>query len=345
MKNIAAYLVEDQKIELREASIPELGPTDVLVETKCVGVCGSDVHFFMDHTLGGRRKDIQLPIMLGHEASGVVCEVGSKVKTIKPGDLVALEPSVPCGNCRFCRSGRYNLCENMDMMAAPPFHRGAFQKYIVHPEAQTFCLPKSMNAVQGALLEPLSVGMHAAARGGVGAEDKVVILGVGCIGIMTMLACKAHGVTDITVVDLFENRLEEAKKFGNVKTICTKDIDIASYFQENELYTDVVFETAGNAVTVGATPYLARKGGKIVLVGNVQGTPQFSFITAINKELDILGVFRYHDTYPACIDAVANGKIAVENIVGASFPFEEIQTAMEVSFSQKNRILKTVISF
>jgi L-iditol 2-dehydrogenase len=343
MKNQVAYLVEAKRFEIGVKEIPEPDKDDVLIEVKHVGICGSDVHFFLDPTRGGTRNT-KLPIILGHEAAGVVVKIGENVNSISVGDVVAVEPAVPCFKCKFCLEGRYNLCPNIDMMAAPPWRRGGFQKYITHPAILCFKLPKGVSTIEGALVEPLAVGIHAVRRSGATLGSTVLIIGVGCIGLMTLLACKALGVTNIIVADIFDNRLMTARKLGATKVINSKNTELVNEVLNftDKYGVDVVFETAGNSSTAALTSYLVSRGGKIVLVGNIHNYTNYDFLTIINKEVDILTVFRYCNHFKAGIEAIANGTYDFKSIVSI-FDFQNIQKSFECSIENKDAVIKTVV--
>jgi L-iditol 2-dehydrogenase len=343
MENQVAYLIEPKKLEIRNSDISEPSKDDVLVEVKHVGVCGADIHNFVDPTNGGKRV-VNFPIVLGHEAAGIVVKTGDNVKNVGAGDVVALEPTVPCFKCRFCLEGRYNLCPNVDMLGVFPWSQGAFQKYVTHPAALCFKLPQGMSTLEGALLEPLSVGLHAVKRSGATLGSTVLIIGVGCIGLMTLLSCKARGISRIIVADLFENRLETALKLGATVAINTKNTDLVKELMKltaNE-GADVVFETAGNSVTAALTSYLVARGGKIVLVGNIHSSTTYDFNSVIMKEVDILTVFRYCNLYKTGIAVVAGGAVDVKTLV-EKFAFKDIQQAFECAIENKNTIVKAVV--
>lgn len=346
MKNQTAYLVEPGKFEIKDTPMPVCGDDDVVVEIKHMGICGSDVMFYQDPTVGG-ELDTKLPVVLGHECAGKVIEIGKNVKKFVVGDMVALEPGVPCGKCEYCLSGKYNLCPDVDFMAAPPWKSGALHRYLRHPAAFTFKLPDNMDTIEGAMIEPLAVGVHAAGRAAVEPGQSVLILGAGCIGLMTLLACKNRGVSDITVVDLFENRLEKALELGAARVINGKETDT---IQEVGRLTDgkgmdVIFETAGSGATAKQIPYLVKAGGKAVLVGNVHGATPMELFEMNNKEADILTVFRYRNIFPVAIAGVAAGNIPVKKVASDFFTFEQVNEAFECALKEKQTALKVVIEF
>lgn len=345
MRNITAYLVAPEKFELYDSEMPAYGPDDVLVSIVRNGICGSDMALFHDPTLGGTLNPT-LPIVLGHECSGYIAAVGKNIKHFREGDPVTLEPGVPCGKCKYCMNGRYNICPNVTFMAAPPFKTGSLSKYVVHPANLTFKLHDKMDITEGALIEPLSVGLYASRRAQVGLGSSILILGAGTIGLMTLMSCVAMGAKDITVVDIFESRLNKALTLGATRIINSKnDSVIETVYECTDGYgVDYVFETAGNPVTAAMTASLVSRGGKIIMVGNIHGNVPFDFFTINNKEADILSIFRYKNIYPMAIDAVAEGKIPVLDMVTRTFDFEHAEEAFKCALYEKNTNLKVMIT-
>ncbi|MHC1724335.1 MAG: NAD(P)-dependent alcohol dehydrogenase [Aminipila sp.] len=343
MKNRAAYMTELNKMEIREIPVPETGEQEVLVKLEYVGICGSDVHYFHDGRCGDFVVDGEF--MLGHECAGTIVKVGSGVTKLAVGDKVALEPGITCGQCEFCKSGRYNLCPDVQFLATPPV-QGCYENYIAFPENMCFKLPENISTKEGALVEPLSVGMHAAIQGQISLGDHVIILGAGCIGLVTLLACKAYGATDITVVDVIPKRLEYAKKLGATRVLNGKDVDVIAEVEKltNGMGLEKVIETAGSPVTIAQTPYLVKNGGTIVLVG-LSADPEikFNFGKIMAKEAKIESVFRYRNVYPKAIAAIADGIIDVSGIVTHEFEFNDIQEAFECAINDKDNVVKAVI--
>ncbi len=204
MKNSKAILQVPGTMKIISAEIPVPKEDEVLIKVEYVGICGSDVHGFESGPFIP-PKDPNQEIGLGHECAGTVVAVGSRVRKFKPGDRVNIEPGVPCGHCRYCLEGKYNICPDVDFMATQPNYRGALTHYLCHPESFTYKLPDNMDTMEGALVEPAAVGMHAAMLADVKPGKKIIILGAGCIGLMTLQACKCLGATEIAVVDVLEN--------------------------------------------------------------------------------------------------------------------------------------------
>lgn len=331
------------KMVIKETEVPVPKQKEVLVELEYVGICGSDVHYFHDGRCGDYK--VEGEFMLGHECAGTVAAVGEGVESLEVGDRVALEPGITCGQCEFCKTGRYNLCPDVQFLATPPV-QGCYENYIAFPENMCFKLPENISTKEGALVEPLSVGMHAANQGDVKLGDSVVILGAGCIGLVTLLACKAHGATDITVVDVIPKRLEYAMKLGATRTINGRETDAAEEVDKltKNAGVDKVFETAGSPVTIQQTPYMVKNGGTIILVGiSAQEKIEFNFAKIMAKEAKIESVFRYRNIYPQAIAAIADGLIDVSQIVTHEFAFDDIQEAFDCAIHKKDEVVKAVI--
>ncbi|MCC8066534.1 MAG: NAD(P)-dependent alcohol dehydrogenase [Clostridiales bacterium] len=344
MKNRGAFMKGIDKMILKDIDMPEAGKNQVLVKLEYVGICGSDVHYF-HHGKCGAYEVTQDEYMLGHECAGTIVEVGEGCTNLKVGDRVALEPGITCGECEFCKSGRYNLCPDVQFLATPPVP-GCYENYIAYPENMCFKLPDNVSTKAGALIEPLSVGMHAANQGQVVLGDTVIILGGGCIGLVTMMACKAHGASTLIVADLVDARLEKAKELGATYVINSGKTDV---FEEINRLTDgkgadKVFETAGSPITIAQTPFFVKRGGTIVLVGlAAQEEINYNFAQIMDKEATIKSVFRYRNIYPSAIAAVSSGLIDVEKIATHEFDLEHIQEAFEETINNKTDLVKTVI--
>jgi len=343
MKNRAVFMTGLEKMEIREVPVPTPKEKQVIVKLEYVGICGSDVHYLETGRIGDFV--VEGDFILGHECAGTVVELGEGVENLKVGDRVALEPGITCGQCEFCKSGKYNLCPDVEFLATPPYH-GCIENYIAFPENMCFKLPDNITTKEGALVEPLSVGMHAAKQGKVTLGSSVVILGAGCIGLCTLLACKAFGATDITVVDVIPKRLEFAKKLGATRVINGKDVNAVEEYDKitNEVGADIVIETAGSPITIGQTPYMVKRGGTIVLVGMApKDILEFNFAKIMAKEAEIQTVFRYRNIYPQAIKAIAQGIIDVSGIVTHEFTFDQTAEAFDTAINNKIDVVKAVI--
>ena len=331
------------KMGYTQRSIPTPKADEVLVKLEYVGICGSDMHYYETGAIGDYV--VKPPFVLGHEPGGTVVEVGSNVKHLKVGDKVALEPGKTCGHCEFCRQGKYNLCPDVVFFATPPVD-GVFQEYVAHEAALCFKLPDNVSTLEGALIEPLAVGFHAANQGGAHAGQTAVVMGAGCIGLVSMMALKAEGVSRVYVVDVMAKRLEKALELGADGVINGKDEDAVEAVRRltGGMGCDLVIETAGTEITTRQTVHMTKKGATIVLVGySKTGEITLPMSLALDKELTFKTVFRYRHIYPMAIDAVAAGRVNLKGIVTDIFDFDDIQNAMDKSVTDKANIVKAVV--
>ena len=331
------------KIKMEERDIPKAKDNEVLVKLEYVGICGSDLHYYETGAIGDFV--VEPPFVLGHEPGGTVVEVGKDVKHLKVGDRVALEPGKTCGHCEFCKTGRYNLCPDVVFFATPPVD-GVFQEYVAHEPDLCFKLPENVSTLEGALIEPLAVGFHAAMQGGARAGQTAVVMGSGCIGLVTMMALKAMGVSKVYVVDIMEKRLEKALELGADGVINGKEKDAVEEVMKltDGRGCDLVIETAGTQITTVQAMRMTKKGATIVLVGySKTGEMTLPISMALDKELTFKTVFRYRHIYPMAIEAVAAGKVNLKGIVTDIFSLDEAQKAMDYSVNNKADVVKAVI--
>lgn len=326
-----------------ERPIPEVKPDEVLVKLEYVGICGSDMHYYETGAIGDYV--VEPPFVLGHEPGGTVVEVGSNVKHLKVGDRVALEPGKTCGKCEFCRSGKYNLCPDVIFFATPPVD-GVFQEYVAHEAALCFKLPDNVSTLEGALIEPLAVGFHAANQGNAHAGQTAVVMGAGCIGLVSMMALKAEGVSKVYVVDVMQKRLDKALELGADGVINAMETDTVEELMRltDGKGCDLAIETAGTEITTRQCVHAVKKGATIVCVGySKTGEMTLPMSLALDKEIRFETVFRYRHIYPMAIDAVAAGKVNLKGIVTDIFEFNDIQNAMDRSVADKANIVKAVV--
>lgn len=341
----AAFMNGLDNMVIKEVPMPEVGEKQVLVQLEYVGICGSDVHYYHHGVCGPYKVNLEEDFMLGHECAGTVVEVGAGVENLKVGDKVALEPGITCGQCEHCKAGRYNLCPDVVFLATPPV-QGCYEEYIAFPENMCFKLPEHMSTKEGALIEPLAVGFHAASQGDVQPGDTVVILGAGCIGLVTLLACKARGAGTIIISDLVDARLEKAKELGATYVLNGGEVDVLAEIAKitGGKGANKVFETAGSPFTIAQTPHIVSKGGTITLVGLAAVEEiNFNFAQIMDKEAEIKSVFRYRNIYPKAIAAVASGAIDVSGIVTHEYDLEHIQDAFQEAVNNKTDLVKAVI--
>ena len=331
------------KMGFEERDIPEVKDDEVLVRLEYVGICGSDLHYYETGAIGDYV--VKPPFVLGHEPGGVVVETGKNVKHLKVGDRVALEPGKTCGHCEFCKAGRYNLCPDVVFFATPPVD-GVFQEYVAHEADLCFKLPDHVSTMEGALIEPLAVGFHAAMQGEAKAGQTAVVMGAGCIGLVTMMALKAMGVSRVYVVDIMQKRLDKAMELGADGVINGSEVDAVETVMKltEGKGCDLAVETAGTQITTVQAIHMTKKGSTIVLVGySKSGEMTLPMSLVLDKELTFKTVFRYRHIYPMAIEAVASGKVNLKGIVTDIFSLDDVQKAMDYSVSNKSDVVKAVI--
>ena len=344
MSNKTFYMTDIEKLEVGEAPMPRIGADDVLIKVRSVGICGSDLHYYREGAIGDFK--VGFPFILGHEAAGIVEEVGENVTSLKKGDRVCMEPGVPCMKCEECLSGHYNLCRDVRFWATPPYD-GVLSEYVAHPAAFTFKIPDNMSFTEGALVEPLAIGLHACNMGGVKLGQTVAILGAGCIGLVTLLAAKAYGATQIIVGDVLEKRLNKARELGAV-AINTAEEDFAAKVMEltGGRGADVCIDCAGFSATVDSCLSSAKPAGTVIIVGLGQDRVD-GFNTGImsTKELTVKSIFRYRNLFPTAINAIAGGRIDVGTIVSHRFSFDDTINAFATCHKDIRNVVKGVIEY
>ncbi len=340
----AAVLHEPNDVRLEERPVPTPDPGEVLVRIRAVGVCGSDVHYYKEGRIGVHV--VEKPLILGHESAGDVVAVGPGVRQIRVGARVALEPGVPCRRCRYCQGGRYNLCPHVIFMATPPVD-GAFVEYIAWAAEFVYPLPDHLGYAEGALMEPLAVGMHAVRRARLVPGATVLVLGGGPIGQLALVAANAAGAGQLMVADLEDRRLAIATRLDsraitiNPARAPLRDAVAAATEGEG---ADVVIEAAGSVRTVTQSIELVRRGGTVVWIGLPGEDPSpVSTLEAIRKEVDIHGVFRYANVYPDAIRLAGSGRIDLSPLVTHRFPLEDARQALDTVADSKATAVKVMV--
>jgi len=329
-KTTACVLHAVNDMRLEERPTPKPGPHEVLIAVRSVGICGSDVHYWTNGRIG--PFILNAPMVLGHESAGQVVAVGEKVTTLKAGDRVTMEPGVPCRMCTHCKTGRYNMCPDVIFMATPPYD-GSLSNYIVHPADFCFKLPDHVSFDEGAMCEPLSVGVHAVTRANITLGNSVLVTGSGPIGLMSILAAKAAGAGVIITADIKAERLEVAKQVGSTHVIdLSKTNDpLSKIFEVVPGGVDAVIECSGAQSAIVTAIRGVRNGGVVVLVG--LGAPEITLpiVEAAVREVDLRGVFRYANCYPKALALIASGAVDVKPCITHHFPFAQVQKAFDVA--------------
>lgn len=343
--NLTAVLHGIEDLRLEQRPVPDIKDDQVLLEIDSVGICGSDVHYWVHGRIGPFICDG--PMVIGHEASGVVCKVGKDVKNLVVGDRVAIEPGVPCRHCDYCKGGQYNLCLDMAFCATPPFD-GNLTRYYAHAADFCYKVPDHVTMEEAAMLEPLSVGVHACRRANVGLGSEVLILGAGPIGLVTLIAAKAFGATKVMITDLLDDRLATAKKLGADFTLKVEigSDEEAALKQIRTLMgapPNVAIDCSGAEATNRLAVLSARSGGVVVIVGNGPLNVSIPLVNATNREVDIRGVFRYCNDYPTALALVASGKANVKPLITHHFDITETLDAFKTSRHGLGGAIKVMI--
>jgi D-xylulose reductase len=325
----ALVLERKGELRLRDVELPqEVGPGDVKISVERVGVCGSDVHYYTHGRIGPYVVD--RPMVLGHEASGRVVEVGSAVKHLKPGDRVCMEPGVPDLTSRASRLGLYNVDPNVVFWATPPVH-GCLTRYVVHPAAFTYALPDNVSFAEGAMVEPFAIGMQAATKARLQPGDLAVVTGCGTIGIVTALAALAGGCSRVIVSDVLQEKLDLAARYPGVTPVNVRSQDLAAAVRAatDGWGADVVFEASGSPAAYRGIFDLLRPGGCAVLVGIPVDPVPFDVAGAQAREARVETVFRYANVYPRAIALMASGKVDLKPLVTGTFAFDDALQAFQ----------------
>lgn len=325
----ALVLERKRELSLRDIDNPqELGPTDLRIKVHTVGICGSDVHYYTHGRIG--PFVVEAPMILGHEASGVIMEVGAEVTGFAVGDRVCMEPGIPDLESRASRIGMYNVDPSVSFWATPPVH-GCLTPEVVHPAAFTFKLPDNVSFAEGAMIEPLAVGLQAAVKARIAPGDLGVVVGAGPIGIMVALAALAGGCSRVLIADLVPEKLEIAGRYPGITpvNIRTEKLVDAVGKASDGWGADVVFEASGSSKAFENLFALPRPGGCVVLVGMPVEPVAFDVVSAAAKELRIETVFRYANVFDRAIAMVASGKVDLKSLLSHTFGFEESIAAFE----------------
>ena len=341
-------LVLEKKNELSHRDYPineTLGPDDVRIAIKSCGICGSDVHYYTEGKIGGFI--VNEPMILGHEASGIVLETGTNVKDLKTGDRVCMEPGIPNFNSIETLKGMYNLDPGVRFWATPPIH-GSLRETVVHPAILTFRLPDNISYHEGALVEPVAIGMWAAKKARIAPGDTALVIGGGTIGIVTALAAESAGCSKVYIADLKKGKLEFIKQhYGDkLETIDLNLIDILDYFGKRGIKgVDLVFEASGSTKAYEKICAYLVPGGRMLLVGMPSGPVPLDVVAMQVKELSIETIFRYVNIYPLVINMLGSGKLNVKPLITKTYSFADSTKAFEYAATLPEKEIKIMIDF
>jgi L-iditol 2-dehydrogenase len=315
----ASVLAEAGVVRVETRPRPSAGPGEVLVRVAAVGVCGSDVHYYEHGRVG--PYVVEQPLILGHELSGVIVEVGERVNPARVGERVAVEPQRPCRSCRECRRGRYNLCAEMRFYATPPID-GAFAEFVTIEADFAHAIPDSVSDQAAALMEPLSVAIAACRRARIAPGHRVLIAGAGPIGVITAQTARAFGASEVYISDLVEKRLEFALRFGATRALRPGRDGTAG------LDVDAFIDASGAPSAISAGIRAVGPGGYAILVGLGNDTTDLPISYIQDREIWVSGVFRYVDTWPVAIQLVESGAVDLDSLVTSRFGLAEAETAL-----------------
>ncbi|MBZ9842155.1 NAD(P)-dependent alcohol dehydrogenase [Mesorhizobium sp. CA5] len=339
----ALVLEKKGELTLREIALPQdVGPDDVRIAIHTVGVCGSDVHYYTHGAIGSYI--VREPMVLGHEASGTIVEVGANVTNLKVGDRVCMEPGVPNLASRATKLGIYNVDPDVRFWATPPVH-GVLAPYAVHPAAFTYKLPDNVSFAEGAMVEPFAIGMQAAARARIVPGDVAVVVGCGPIGIMIALAALAGGCAKVLISDFSAPKLAIAAQYPGIVPV---DIGKQSLVDAVRAATDnwgadIVFEASGSPKAFANLFDVVRPGGAVVLVGLPVEAVELNVPAAISKEVRIETVFRYANIFDRALQLIASGKVDLKPLITGTYDFSESIKAFERAAQGKPQDVKLQI--
>jgi L-iditol 2-dehydrogenase len=318
-------------LTVEERPVPVPGPHEVLVRISSVGVCGSDVHYYEHGRIG--RFVVERPLVLGHEASGVVEQVGPEVTRLQAGQRVSLEPGVPDLACEQCLAGRYNLCTDMRFHATPPID-GSFAELVTIHELFAHPVPDTISDDAAALLEPLSVAIWACGKAGVTGGSRVLVTGSGPVGLLVVQVARALGATEVVVSDVSESRLALARELGATTALNVARTSLTEAGPE----PDALIECSGNSGALTEALGLVAPAGHVVLVGMGSGDAALPLSLVQERELVLTGTFRYAHTWPTAIALAAAGQIELERLVTGHFGLDDVESALTAGRTDETTI-------
>ena len=339
----ALLLKEYLHLEMVEMPRPEIGPDDVMIRVRACGICGSDVHGFDGST--GRRIP---PLVMGHEAAGTVAALGSRVKGLREGDRVTFDSTVYCGECRFCRKGKVNLCDNRQVLGvscADYRRHGAFAEYVSVPRRIVYPLPDSLLFEHAAMIEATSIAVHAVGLAQVSAGNSAAVVGSGMIGLLAIQALSIGGVNPLIAVDVDDGRLALAGQFGASHTYNSATVDAVAAVRDltEGRGVDLAIEAVGNTGAIGTAIASLQKGGTVVLIGNISPSVDLPLQSVVTREIRLLGSCASSGEIPACIELLASGRIKVGPLISAVAPLEEGPAWFQRFRGHTGKLMKVVL--
>ena len=338
----ALLLSDYKKLEIADLPVPDLGPDELLVRVAACGICGSDVHGYDGSS--GRRIP---PIVMGHEAAGVVARVGNGVSDFQEGDRVTFDSTIYCGECAFCRRGEANLCDNRQVLGVScgDYRRaGAFAEFVVLPARIAHHLPENLSFAEAALLEAVSVALHAVSLVPIAKESTALVVGAGTIGLLVQQGLKAAGCSRVFVTDLDETRLSLSKKLGATEALRSGPELVQQVLQlTGGTGVDVVIEAVGNTPAIRSSIDAVRKGGSVVLVGNITPEVTIHLQKVVSRQIRLQGSCASAGEYPLAIELMSRGEINVKPLITAIAPLSEGPQWFERLYAHEPNLMKVVL--
>jgi D-xylulose reductase len=341
----ALVLKEKNKLAIEDFQAEEcLGPDDVRIGIKDVGICGSDVHYFLHGNIGDFV--VRKPMVLGHEASGEILEIGSAVRHLKVGDRVCMEPGIPSPGSPSTLAGHYNLDPDVRFWATPPYH-GCMRETVIHPAAFTFKLPDEVSLEEGALVEPLAIGVYSANTAAIQPGDVALVFGSGTIGIVTALAALASGCSKVLLADIKEKKLEIVRQNFSENIVC---VNSARESLEDAVFAlapegvDIVFEASGSPAVIGSFIRYLRPNGRAVMIGMPAAPAPYDVVAAQVKEIRMMHIFRYRNMYPRTIKLIASGTLKVKPLITHHFGFKDALRAFDFAAGMPDDAIKIMVN-
>ena len=340
----ALVLEQTNHLVYKDVPRPSIGPEDVLIQIKACGICGSDIHG-MDGSTGRRIP----PVIMGHEASGVIAEVGANVADWRAGDRVTFDSTIYCGTCHFCRRGWTNLCDNRRVLgvSCDEYRQdGAFAEYVAVPQRILYRLPEGLSFEQATMVEVLSVAFHAVGRTPISLNDTAVVVGSGMIGLLIIQSLRAAGCGHIVAVDLDQNRLDLACTLGADEGVRPGSADAVGHVLKRTAHrgADLAFEVVGITPTLQTAIQCLRKGGSLALVGTLSPTAEFLLQSVVTRELALYGSCASSGEYPACMDMIARGAINVDALISTVAPLADGASWFERLYKGEPGLMKVILT-
>ncbi|HEV2447260.1 MAG TPA: galactitol-1-phosphate 5-dehydrogenase [Candidatus Sulfopaludibacter sp.] len=338
----ALLLKQYKQLEMVEMAVPEIGPDDILVRVRACGICGSDVHGFDGST--GRRIP---PLVMGHEASGEVAGSGANVHDLREGDRVTFDSTIYCGDCFYCRRGEVNLCDNREVLGVSPgpYRRhGAFAEFVAVPRRIVYRLPDGLRYEQAALIEAVSVAVHAVSLGPQNVQSAVVV-GAGMIGVLAVQALRAAGCSHVIAIDVDDARLEQARRLGAAATINSRAAGAPDLVRQMSggRGVELAVECVGATDPIRTAIACTRKGGAVTLVGNVAPNIDLPLQEVVTRQLRLQGSCASSGEYPRCIELMASGEIQVDPLISAVAPLAEGPGWFDRLYRRDGNLMKVIL--